>query len=361
MIKIATCLSFLFTLGSHAQTVRAVAAGPVTISGLGGSTSVAAGTGAGNNTFTGPNNAFAGFYAGSQEADLGDNVYLGFASGAVSASGSNVFVGSGTASNSPTLGRNAAIGANAGAALTSGGGNTFVGTNSGSAVTSRPWNTFIGFNAGASTVSSSNIVIGANTTGPTTGDRMLFIDNSANNPLVWGDFANDRIKLHGKTGIGGNSTTSFGSFSGTFPSTANGVSVSAYQLFAKGGILTEAVTISTFSGWADYVFSNGYELMPLSEIEAFIAVNGHLPGVPSAREIGDCGFELGDMARIHQEKIEELTLHAIDLEKELERFEEILPLQSNDLDALTLQSSGQTKRLAELEVQVNALINAKPN
>ncbi len=65
----------------------------------------------------------------------------------------------------------------------------------------------------------------------------------------------------------------------------------------------------------DYVFEPGYELPTLAEIDAFIADNGHLPGVPSATEVAETGLDMTQMQLAQLEKIEELTLHVIDLGK----------------------------------------------
>ena len=65
----------------------------------------------------------------------------------------------------------------------------------------------------------------------------------------------------------------------------------------------------------DYVFEPGYELPTLAEIDAFIADNGHLPGVPSAAVVAETGLDMTQMQLAQLEKIEELTLHVIDLGK----------------------------------------------
>ena len=75
---------------------------------------------------------------------------------------------------------------------------------------------------------------------------------------------------------------------------------------------------NTNNPWADYVFANNYNLKPLNEVEAFIKKNGHLPNVPSATEVKENGLELGEMSKIQQEKIEELTLYLIEQKKEIE-------------------------------------------
>ncbi|APE42550.1 hypothetical protein BOO69_03295 [Sulfitobacter alexandrii] len=65
----------------------------------------------------------------------------------------------------------------------------------------------------------------------------------------------------------------------------------------------------------DYVFEPGYDLPTLAEVDAFIADNGHLPGVPSAAEVAESGLDMTRMQMAQLEKIEELTLHVIDLGK----------------------------------------------
>ena len=56
--------------------------------------------------------------------------------------------------------------------------------------------------------------------------------------------------------------------------------------------------------------------MPLlSETEEFIKTRGHLPEVPNAAEVEKDGVLLGEMNKILLKKIEELTLHVIELNK----------------------------------------------
>lgn len=67
---------------------------------------------------------------------------------------------------------------------------------------------------------------------------------------------------------------------------------------------------------ADYVFDEDYDLKPLSEVEAFVKENKHLPGIPSAAEMAENGVSVSAMSNKLLEKVEELTLHMIRLEKE---------------------------------------------
>ena len=67
---------------------------------------------------------------------------------------------------------------------------------------------------------------------------------------------------------------------------------------------------------ADYVFDANYDLKSLSEIENFVNEHHHLPGMPSAAEMDANGVSVSKMSNLLLEKIEELTLHMIQLEKE---------------------------------------------
>jgi hypothetical protein len=69
--------------------------------------------------------------------------------------------------------------------------------------------------------------------------------------------------------------------------------------------------------WPDYVFDKDYDLMPLAEIEQYVADNGRLPGLPSAVEVKDHGLPVGESQALLLQKVEELTLHLIEQNKRL--------------------------------------------
>lgn len=73
--------------------------------------------------------------------------------------------------------------------------------------------------------------------------------------------------------------------------------------------------------WPYYVFDAGYRLRDLNEVETFINENGHLPEVPSAKQITEEGLSIGEMNHILLKKVEELTLYIIGLEKRLSEIE----------------------------------------
>ena len=93
-----------------------------------------------------------------------------------------------------------------------------------------------------------------------------------------------------------------------------GTTTPQHLLHVAGTIGAEEVIVS--STGADYVFHPGYRLMPLSEVARYIGENQHLPGVPSSAEVKEKGVNLGEMQAKLLAKIEELTLHVIEEEKE---------------------------------------------
>ncbi len=72
--------------------------------------------------------------------------------------------------------------------------------------------------------------------------------------------------------------------------------------------------------WPDFVFEPTYELIPLNKLEAYIKANQHLPGIPSAQEVEREGIELGKMNALLLQKIEEMTLHMITLQKQIDEL-----------------------------------------
>jgi hypothetical protein len=91
------------------------------------------------------------------------------------------------------------------------------------------------------------------------------------------------------------------------------------KLSVNGTVRAKEVIVD--SGWSDYVFDESYKLKALSETEAFIKVEKHLPGIPSAQEVAEHGVNVGAMQAKLLAKIEELTLHVIEQEKRIERLE----------------------------------------
>lgn len=90
------------------------------------------------------------------------------------------------------------------------------------------------------------------------------------------------------------------------------------ELSVNGVIHTKEVRVD-LTGWSDYVFEDSYHLMSLSELSKYIKANKHLPEVPSASEVLANGINIGEMNAILLKKIEELTLHLIDMKEQLDK------------------------------------------
>lgn len=113
--------------------------------------------------------------------------------------------------------------------------------------------------------------------------------------------------------------------------TTNETSGAGYKLRVAGKIISEELKVQLQASWPDYVFKNNYKKMGLSELETFIHDNNRLPNIPAASEIEKNGLEVGEMQRKMMEKIEELTLYIIELNKKLESQElEIASLKNKN-------------------------------
>jgi len=89
-----------------------------------------------------------------------------------------------------------------------------------------------------------------------------------------------------------------------------------YKLAVDGNIRTREVRVDQ-DNWPDYVFDKDYDLPSLEEIQRYIKEKGHLPNIPSAKEVEQNGIELGEMNKLLLEKIEELTLYILDQERRI--------------------------------------------
>src|SRR5690606_25278436 len=106
------------------------------------------------------------------------------------------------------------------------------------------------------------------------------------------------------------------------------------KLTVKGKIHAEEVKIDLSVPGADYVFEEGYKLMSLQDIQQFIKEHGHLPNVPSAKDMEENGVELGVMNMKLLEKIEELTLYIILQKKDIDKVQEQYKLLLSQLNEL---------------------------
>jgi len=125
-----------------------------------------------------------------------------------------------------------------------------------------------------------------------------------------------------------------------------GTTAPQYLLSVNGTVGAKQVIVTNV-GWSDYVFDKDYRPMPLTDLELYIRREHHLPGIPSKVEVEQQGVSLGDMDAKLLAKVEELTLHTIELEKQVKNASDLaMRLQSENLDIkrqLALRRCGSLK------------------
>ncbi|MDF1548508.1 MAG: hypothetical protein P1P88_11845 [Bacteroidales bacterium] len=82
--------------------------------------------------------------------------------------------------------------------------------------------------------------------------------------------------------------------------------------------------------WSDFVFNKDYSLITLEDLEKYISMHRHLPGVPSEKEVVENGINVGEMNALLLQKVEELTLYLIEQDKKIKLLEkEVKELKKN--------------------------------
>jgi len=92
------------------------------------------------------------------------------------------------------------------------------------------------------------------------------------------------------------------------------------KLDVAGTIRAREVKVEVNAG-ADHVFNEEYNLKPLTEVENFIKENKHLPEIPSEKQMQQDGLNMNEFQIKLLQKIEELTLYTIQLEKRINELE----------------------------------------
>ncbi|QXP58410.1 hypothetical protein [Olleya sp. HaHaR_3_96] len=341
-----------------------------------GSVFVGAFSGGGNSE--GSSNVFVGFESGAKGYEGSENVLLGYQSGYHNIARGNTFLGYQTGFENQKGNGNVYIGYQAGYGKER--SSTLYIENSNS---SKPliWGDFnkdivnVNGSLGIGTESpAESLHIMGNIRGNALGGALRiktssgYIDVGAQNGS-WAHIYTDRAKFifnkDAYTITGGFSSYSSSDLSlktnGTQRLTINnetgnvgiGTIAPDEKLTIKGKIHTEEVKVDLSVSGPDYVFEkyfNGksklnpsYKMLTLQEIESYAKANNHLPNVPSSREMQEDGIHLKEMNLKLLQKIEELTLYAIEQQKELD-----LQKENNN----TLES-----RLEKIEAFIKGLKN----
>lgn len=96
-----------------------------------------------------------------------------------------------------------------------------------------------------------------------------------------------------------------------------GIMSPVYKLDVCGTIRSKEVMVQ--SGWCDYVFEPSYPLPTLEEEAQHIAQKGHLLGFESEAAMNGT-IELSDVSKRQQAKIEEMMLHLIEMNQEIQQL-----------------------------------------
>jgi hypothetical protein len=370
-----------------------------------GSANTFVGYAAGRSNTGGQFNTFVGVQAGLNNTTGNANFIMGTNAGSSNTTGSaNFFLGDNAGGSNTSGGFNVYLGANAGSGSgVNGDNNVAIGFESGRGNTGLN-NTFIGFRADASAglqnataignnarVTASNALVlgngvnvGIGNTAPTArlhitsgtanqsglrlenltsgttasinSSKFLTVDGSGN--VVLANYASG-----GRVAAVDNADLLWERKGGYLQSTkgepivigsALAKTPAGYRLYVEDGILTEKVKVALKStaDWSDYVFAPSYKLRSLSEVAQYVQENKHLPGVPSASEVVEHGIDVAKMDAKLLEKIEELTLYSIELEKENNQQRTISQEQGKKLEK-------QQAEINELKKLVQQLIDRK--
>lgn len=106
------------------------------------------------------------------------------------------------------------------------------------------------------------------------------------------------------------------------------------EVKVNGDTYARAIYVQT-TAFPDYVFEKNYQLMNLPEVEKYIEANKHLPNVPSAPEVVSGGQNVGKIQVAQMEKIEELYLYVIEMNKKMQKLEEENGLLKKQMSQLT--------------------------
>lgn len=268
----------------------------------GGTYNTFMGNQSGQGNTTGSYNTYYGYKAGFPNTTGNNNTLVGYEAGKLNVSGSdNVFIGYNAGQRNQNGHRNVIMGTGAGFDQLDGNDNTLLGANS------------ISVGAGISNATA----IGANA-------RVL-----TSNALVLGNGVN--------VGIGTSSPTAkldvvadqpnqsglrFGQLTATSPAVTQADRFLTVNDRGEVVLATHRLRINQPADWADRVFAPTYRLRPLNEVAQFIKTNRHLPGVPSAEEVTRDGVDLVQMNAKLLEKVEELTLYVIELQRQVNELKQ---------------------------------------
>ncbi len=168
-----------------------------------------------------------------------------------------------------------------------------------------------------------------------------------------------KITPDGKVAVGDHTPSAKLDVAGNIKAHEIEVTLAAMQdLQLNGTLAANNITYTANGNTADFVFEDHYHLKDLSEVEAFIKANKHLPEIPSAAEMEEAGVNLAEMNKLLLMKVEELTLYSIEQEKKIEARDEkveSLELKVEELSDEKRAMRGEIRKLKEDRRRVTEL------
>jgi hypothetical protein len=178
--------------------------------------------------------------------------------------------------------------------------------------------------------------------GNTSQDYNVRVINSANNQLDFNAPISSGILLTlqgnaqgNKVGIGTISpgaalevksiggASSFGIISRTSNSLCKAFSVfdqsgaENFLVYGNGTLFAREIWVKVGT-LGDFVFEPEYKRMSLYDLENFVKTKKHLPNIPTEAEVQENNMNMGEMQALQLQKIEELTLYIIELQKQID-------------------------------------------
>ena len=318
-------------------------------SNLGGGNNVYVGTESGYSTQNTFQNTFVGYRSGyslttasnsaygsmaGENAAGSNNTFIGTSAGRSATGGNNTFVGNGAgysiSSNTGT--RNTYIGQAVGSFTTTGSYNTMLGYRAGYLNYGGSNNTFLGYYAGYDIhEGSGNVFIGyeAGKDEDGTSNRLIIDNSNTTDPLIWGEFDNNRVVINGNSGDNPSGYTFYVNGRGGGDYSWN--SLSDYRL--KNNILDIKNAIDIIIGLRGvyYEWKDQNSLIRSRQI-GFIAQEtiNVLPEVVDdsgdyyTMQYGPISAVLVEAIKEQQSIIEDLEQKNIELEERLKKLEELL-------------------------------------
>jgi len=174
--------------------------------------------------------------------------------------------------------------------------------------------------------------------GNSNADANSFIGTTTAQPIVFktNNTEGFRIAANGNVTVGTYATAPASKLAvnGTMSIGSDGYIPAGYMLAVNGSLLATEVVVKLRTKWPDYVFSKEYKLMSLGEVEQYIKQHKHLPGLPAASEVETQGMKVGEVNVMMVEKIEQLTLHAIEQQKTITSLLKLIEEQNSRLEKL---------------------------